>query len=160
MNLNVVYAVISLTGIWIIMSEIINVPTIIKGVVIGIGCVYIAYKFLPSYKINKIRLFRLSLYPIFLIGQIYYSAFRVIKLIFSGANVDIVDIKTKLSNSFLQTILANSITIVPGSISLDLKENTLTVLRLMEKTNVSSDPEIAGEMLKGKLERVLLKIQK
>ena len=160
MNLNVVYAVISLTGIWIIMSEIINVPTIIKGVTIGIGCVYIAYKFLPSYKINKIRLFRLSLYPFFLIGQIYYSAFRVIKLIFSGANVDIVDIKTKLSNNFLQTILANSITIVPGSISLDIKNNTLTVLRLIEKTNVSADPEIAGKMLKGKLEKMLLKIQR
>ena len=160
MNLNVIYAVISLTGVWIIMSGVISIPTIITGNVIAIGCVYISYKFLPSQKISRIGLFRLSLYPFFLLGQIYYSAFRVIKLIFTNASVDIVNINTKITNSFLQTILANSITIVPGSISLDLNENSITAIRLIEKKNVSKDPFVAGEMLKGSMERVLLKIQK
>ena len=68
--------------------------------------------------------------------------------------------QAKISNSFLQTILANSITIVPGSISLDLKGDTITVLRFIEKTNVPKDPEIAGEMLKGKLEKTLLKMER
>jgi multicomponent Na+:H+ antiporter subunit E len=155
----VIFAVILLAGTWVILSEDISVITIISGIVIGILCIYISNKLLPAQKIKNIKVFRLIIYIFYLFIQIYLSAFKVLKLIFTGARVDIVYVKTKIKNSFLQTMLANSITLPPGTISLDLKDSTITVLRLTNEKD-DQDEEIAGEVIKGKFEKMLLKMEK
>jgi len=160
LNTVVLYAVILLTGIWIILSESITVVTAVSGAVISIACVFISTKMLPVQKIKNVKISRLILYLFYLFGQIYLSAFKVIKFIFTGADVDIINVKTKISNSFLQTILASSITLPPGTISLELKDNVITVLRLKSRTKDFCDAETAGEAIKGKFEKMLLKMQK
>jgi multicomponent Na+:H+ antiporter subunit E len=160
MNTVVLFAIVLLTGTWVILSGDISVPAIITGVVVSIICVYISNRLLPDQKIKNVKIFRFSIYLFYLIGQIYLSAFRVIKLIFTDADIDIVYVKTKVTNSFLQTVLANSITLPPGTISLELKDNTITVLRLKEKTSNFDDGETASELIKGKFEKMLLKMEK
>ena len=145
--------------IWIILSESFTFFNIVSGIIISIGCLYISTKLLPAQKIKNVKVYRLSFYLFYLIGQIYISAFKVIKLIFTGAEVNIVTLKTRLSNSFLQTVLANSITLPPGTISLELKDNTITVLRLKSKKDTMDD-ETVGELIKNKFEKILLKMQK
>ena len=99
------------------------------------------------------------MYPFYLIGQIYLAGFSAIKLILSQPKVDIVQVKTSVTNEFLKVILANSITLIPGTVSLDLKDETITVLWLREKTSGPEDLDNAGELIKGDLEKMLLKTQ-
>jgi multicomponent Na+:H+ antiporter subunit E len=76
-------------------------------------------------------------------------------IVFSGAQVRVVEVKTPLRNRFLRTILANSITLVPGSVTLDLKGDKITVLWLTKKTTDIDGIEDLGEQVKGRLERML-----
>lgn len=160
MNTVVLYAIILLTGTWIILSEDFSIVTLVSGIVISIVCLIISTRLLPAQKIKNVKIFRLVFYIFYLFGQIYLSAFKALKLILTGADVDIVNVKTQITNSFLQTILANSITLPPGTISLELNDNVITVLRLKKKTDDSLDAMSAGESIKGRFEKMLLKMQK
>ena len=160
MNKNRLYIILFLTVVWSILWEELSVPTVITGIVVSAGCVYFYKKYLPLSKISGVNFLRLAMYPFFLIGQIYISGFHAIKLILSGAKVDIVEVKTKITNELLRVILANSITLTPGTVSLELNDDTITVLWLREKTSDSQDLGNADELIKGKLENKLLKAQK
>ena len=157
---NHVYSIILLTAVWSILREQFSILVIAMGIVISIFCIWFCFRFLPQQKVTKINFLRLAIYPFYLIGQIYVYGIKVIKIILSDAKVDVVQIKTSLSNEFLRTVLANSITLTPGSISLELKEETITVLWLRKKEKGFQNTDNADELLKGNLERRLLKVEK
>jgi len=160
LNKNSFYAVILLAAVWVILRESFTVLTVAGGIAAGFGCVYFCSKFFPPSKSSAIDPFKFAGYLLFLIGQIYVAGIFAIKLILTDAQVEVVEMKTEVTDFFLRTVLVNSITLVPGSVALDLSGDTITVLWLKKKTD---DPEYlsrADEMIKGKLERRLLKIQK
>jgi len=95
-----------------------------------------------------------------LFGQIYVGGIAVIRIILLGAHVEIVKVDTLIRNKVLRTILVNSITLVPGSISLDLKDNIITVLRFKDKVEELSESGMTSDLLKDKLEKMLLKTLK
>jgi len=90
----------------------------------------------------------------------YIAAIATVRLVIKGAKTEIVEVETEIKNEFLRVMLANSITLVPGSVTLDIKDNLLTVLLLTDKNADESTLENAGELIKGGLERRLLKAQK
>jgi len=155
-----IFTALALTFVWIILNESFSPATIITGIVISIGCVYFSHKYLPAKKIGNVNFLRLALYPFYLIGQVYLSAFVVIKIILTGAKVDVVEVDTKITNDFLKDVLSISITLTPGSILLYLRGEKITVLRLRGINATDENREITGDLLKGKLEKMLLKIQK
>ena len=130
------------------------------GIAISGGVVYFYRKYLPLNKITGVSFLKLAMYSFYLVGQIYIAGFNAIKLILTDAKADIVVVKTKITNELLRVALANSITLTPGTVSLELKDETITVLRLREITGDSQDLTDADESVKGKLERKLLKAQK
>jgi len=160
LNKNSIYLIILLTVIWVILCEELSVPTVAAGIVISAGCTYFYQKYLPLSKITGVDFLRLAIYPFYLVGQIYIAGFHAIKLILTEAKVDIVEVKTKITNDLLRVVLANSITLTPGTVSLEQKDETITVLWLREKTGGSGDLANADELIKGKLENKLLKAQK
>jgi len=160
---NLFYSILLLTIVWIILREEVTVFTIMTGIFASAASMFFCYKFLPMSKTPTIRLFRLIAYLLFLIAEIYKAGFFAIKIILTGARVDIVELKTELKSTFLRTLLVNSITIVPGSVSLDLTEDRITVLWLRQNkvgTDVTETTESPDELLKGSLERMLLKVEK
>ena len=156
---NVFYKVILLTVTWIVLTENFSIPSIAAGIVVSACSILFSYRYLPFPKITSVRLLRLAFYPFYLAGKVYLSAFNTMRLIITGANVDIVEEKTQLSSEFLRTLLANSITLTPGTISLELENNTLTVLLLKEKVSGSRESKSAAAV-KDKLEKMLLKAQR
>jgi len=152
---NSVFAVLLLTFVWVILRESLAVSTIATGVVLSVGCVYFCRKFLPLPKTSDIRLFMFALYLPFLLGQVYIAGFSAIKLLITGARVEVVEVKTTISNLFLRTVLCNSITLVPGSVSLEMKDDTITVLWLIKKTQAPEYSKRAQEVLLCGLERML-----
>ena len=147
-----------MTLVWIILMENLNLITLIIGVAVAWACLMYSNKFLPLKKLEKVNFLRLITYPFYLMGQIYASGLYVIRIIFTGERVDVVKVKTKLKAEVLRVILADSITLTPGSILLDLNDDTLTLIWLRPKTE--PDPEItrdADERLKNKLENQIIK---
>jgi len=158
MNKNSLYALLCLTGIWIILMESFSPVTIVTGILLSVACLWFSQKFLPLDKIKDVRFSRLILYPFFLGKEIYLQGFQVIKLIISGPKVDVVHLQTELRSDFLKAALLNSITLTPGSVPLDLKENRLGVVYLCSPD--AKDPR--GDFKKNvdRLEQQLHKAQK
>jgi len=152
--------VILLTAIWIVLRESFSIASVGAGVVVSVCCVMFSRRFIPLSKTENIRPFRLFVYLFYLLGQIYIGGVTAIGAVLFGAHVEIVEIKTHIRNNVLRTVLVNSITLVPGSVSLGLKDDTITVLWLVSKKNGPPDIDNADELLKGKLERMLLKAQR
>lgn len=148
-----------LTFVWVILSEGFSVLIVASGVLISIGCIYFTGQFLPFKGLSGVNFLRLITYPFYLIMQIYLGGFDVIRMVFMGANATIVEVKTSVDNEFLRVLLGNSISLTPGTISMDLKDETFTVLWLKSKDK-PLDFENADELIKGGMERRLLKAQK
>ena len=159
MNKSHIYKVVILTFMWIMFREQFSPRTLAVGTVLGAGCVYFYYKYLPLNRPDNISFFRAAIYLFYLLGQIYLSGFYVIKLIFKGAKADVVNVKTKLESEAMKIMLADSITLTPGTITLGLNDDgSLDVLWLREKDD-NRDTDI-DDIIKGNLERHLIKVQK
>lgn len=101
--------------------------------------------------------FEFFLFYIFvLLWEIYVSSFSVVyKIITMKINPGIVKIRTRLKSKFAQALLANSITLTPGTVTIDLQKDYLYVHWLSIKTQV---PHKAARMIKGNYEAFLRRI--
>jgi len=156
---NNIYSIAALIIVWVILRETFTLSTVIVGVILSIACVYFYHKYLPLKRVSNVNFLRLTFYVFYLIGQIYLAGFYVIKLIIRGAKADVIELKTKVTNESLKVLLADSITLTPGSILLDLDDENITLLCLKEK-NDTRNLEDMDNFLKGRLENQLLKVQK
>jgi len=159
---NLIYAFIALMAIWIVLVGNLTLYAFISGAIASIVCVLFTKKFMPLNKIDNVRFPKLILHCLFLIKEIYRHSFIVIRLIFTGAKVDVVRMKTDIKSEFLQAILINSITLTPGSIPLNLDEvnGELQVLVLVSKNTPAvpiEEKELSDPI---NLERYLLRAQK
>jgi multicomponent Na+:H+ antiporter subunit E len=152
--------IIVFTAIWLILTEDITLWSVFIGVAASAFCVFLCRRHLPLTKIAGVNYARFTLYIFFLVGQIYVSAFSTMKLIFKGAKSEIVEVETRITNEFLRVMLANSITVVPGSVTLSLQGNKLTILMLRDKDADSQDIIMSAMLMKSKLENRLLMAQK
>jgi len=147
--------------LWIVLRENFTIPSIAQGVVLSIGCTFYFNKFLPLKKADDVNFAKLILFPFQMIGQIFKCAVYVIQVIFTGARVDIVEIETTLASETLIAILGDTLTLTPGSVLLDAKDKTLTVLWLRKRgdSDQIGDPrdEVVGYDW---LEHVLKKAEK
>lgn len=92
-------------------------------------------------------------YFLVLIFEIYKSSILLIpKIITGNAQTSIISITTSLNKPQNIAILANSITLTPGTITIDVSQNNILVLWFNPK---SENSEIAGILIKGKLEKLL-----
>jgi len=102
------------------------------------------------------RLHYAVMYFLFLILEIYISSFKVVVKVISGnINPRIVHFRTRLKYDLARALLANSITLTPGTVTLDLDEDHLVVHWLDAKTTHSHH---AAKLIKGRLEIWLRRI--
>ncbi|MCL1989142.1 MAG: Na+/H+ antiporter subunit E [Firmicutes bacterium] len=148
--------IVILTFVWALLAGEFNLFNLAVGLVLSVLSLYFVRTLLPAEPITGVKLLRLAVYPFYIIGQIYLASFAVIKMIFTNAEMQIVQTETTLKNDFLRTLLGNSITLTPGTILLDRTDTHLTVLRLHEK----SDTTDSAAAVKGTIEQKLTKIEK
>lgn len=162
MGRNRIYTAIILAFVWVALREEFTLLTLAVGAVLGSACVYFYQKYLPLSSTGLgMKFSRLAFYFFYLIGQIYLSGFDVIKLFFTGARLSVVNFGTGLAGNELKIILADSITLTPGTITIDLYEDRLNVLWLRRSNDFRDSPEHdVGDIVKGDLERQLIKVQR
>jgi len=153
------FSIISLTTIWVVLRENISIFDVVVGIVAGTACLLFAQRFLPDEEVDNVKFHRIITYPFWLLGQIYLSGFFVIRMIIFGARADFVHIETKLESNIMRVILGNSITLVPGSITLDQNENEYTVVWMRDKDAGDPDGDMS-DAVKGKLESKLIRAEK
>jgi len=142
--------------IWIILNEEISAKNILSGCILGFFSIICTEQFLLqkdhklSWNLSPSTFMR---YLLHLIVQMYASGFAAIRKIISGKiNPDIVEISTELEDDLLICILANSITLTPGTITIDKDGQNLKILWL---NCVTKDSQKAGEIIKGSFEKIL-----
>ncbi len=101
---------------------------------------------------NKLYLW--LLYTIILIKEVIIANFLVAKIVLNykeKTDSCIITYKTSLKSDLYKTIFANSITLTPGTITVDLKENIYKIHCLKK--------EFADGVYDSKFEKILLKLE-
>lgn len=151
--------IILLTIIWIVLFEYFTPLIFASGLLIAVLVVLFTDRFLlkgnyeHSYVIGFGTLIR---YSIRLIVEIYLAGVAVIPTIIKGdADVEIVRVETKLRDELLIDILANSITLTPGTVSVDKIGKQLLILNL----NAQAPDEDRRELIPLRLEKILIEYE-
>lgn len=145
-----------LTLVWVALNERADLTTIAVGLGVSILAVALTNRLvlLDSYRGRYgVRPLRAVWYVLRLLGAIYIAGFQAVRQMFTGRiHVGIVDIRTDLDKDLAIVLLANSITLTPGTVTLDRTGRTLRVIWLNCTT---TDPAVAGPRIKGPFERLL-----
>ena len=160
MKRNIFYMIVIFTVIWIVLMEQFTLWSVGAGLAVSALCAVFCRIFLPLDKIAGVNYFRFFIYLVYLIGQVYVAAICAVKLVIKGAKSDIVVVDTEITNDFLRVMLANSITLVPGSVALDMDDGKITILMLSEKGDGPEELKDATDRIKDVLEKRLMKAQK
>ncbi|MBR4081521.1 MAG: Na+/H+ antiporter subunit E [Clostridia bacterium] len=110
-----------LMGAW--TTEIAVVGLVLSGLVYAFSCVFMGYSPKKEWSIVK-RLGRIARYFVYLVGEIFKSAWAVIKLVWSPklvAEPKLTSFRTRLKSDAGKVVLANSITMTPGTITVDIR---------------------------------------
>lgn len=144
---------------WIILFEEINLFVIITGLVLSVAVILFTDKFLLQGNYDDqymIGLWQAVRYSYALVIEIFLAGWGVIPNIIKGeSDVAIVTCETKLDDEFLIDILANSVTLTPGTVTIEKKGKILRILAL-DSEGLDESPR---EALPLRLEELLLEFE-
>lgn len=102
------------------------------------------------------RIYLLPLYSFVLLFKVYLASFKIIPCVLKiQINPRIIHFRTRLKSELARVVLANSITLTPGTLTLDLNEDHLIVHWLNAETTHS---HYAGKLIKDHMEAWLRRI--
>ena len=160
MRANAVYPCLLIAVAWVFLQESFSFATLASALVIGVCSLLVCYRLFPLPKVAGISFLRLGLFILYMFGQIFVAGLTAIKLIVTGARVEVLKTRTSLTNDIARTFLANSITTIPGTITIDLVEDELTVLCLCGSSDEAEGVKEAEEYIIHSLESRLKSIEK
>ena len=107
---------------------------------------------------NPVKIFYMIKYLIVFLIALVQSNFDVARRVLTPSlpiNPGIVKFKTKLKTNYSKMVLANSITLTPGTLTVDVIDDTFYIHWIDVKT---TDPEKAFTEIAENFEKILLKI--
>lgn len=146
--------VLMLSLFWIALFEKVNFLMLGLAPFTSLAAIFISERYLLNdtyYNLFRFNLLKIIRFSFFLLLEIFKSGMSIIPTIITGrSNPTFVEIYTELENNLDLIVLSNSITLTPGTITVDLEGHRLIVLWMNPKTENSS---LAGAMIKGELEK-------
>ncbi len=148
--------VFALALLWCVLFLDFTYIKIAKAIGMSIFCIIVTEKFILKKSlidIFPIHLLNLTMYFFVLVFYIFKNSLAGIKSIFTGdMDFDFITIKTILHDDYSRVLLANSITLQSGTITVDVEEDELLILWMNPKTE---DPEVARKLISSPLENIL-----
>jgi multicomponent Na+:H+ antiporter subunit E len=148
---------IFLLSFWLVLAEKIT----LEAVCIGAGICLWTYFFNGEYPIEIPKKFfalrgmqYMFVYLFVLSREIITANVQVAQVVLSrniSITPDVIQFQTKLKSELTKTILANSITLTPGTLTVLMEQDLLTVHCLQK--------DYAQDVLNSKFEKILLKIE-
>lgn len=145
-------------GFWIVLCASLNMEISIIGILV---C-YFVFKFNKDMVIDRDNFIRTKgktitrslQYLVILIREIFKSNFHVAKIVLSpkmDISPQVVTIDTNIKSPLYKTLLANSITLTPGTLTLLMEDKKLTI-HCLQRENVN-------DLLQSDFEKILLKAE-
>lgn len=143
--------------VWFILSGIFKFPFVIYGLLAASVISYLSLKPCKfkgiktdrTYYIFHVNPFRFLFYFVWLMGEVIKSALSVAKVVLIGEkamNPQILWFKADYDNPTAKSLLANSITLAPGSVTLDIFENGVYSVHAL--TDIATEGIMDGRMQK------------
>jgi multicomponent Na+:H+ antiporter subunit E len=148
---------------WLILSFNFQFPSILLGIIISLFIGLLSYNFIiqdnegiHSRIIGTV--WYLFVYVFVLLYEMFLASFDVVyRVVTMNINPEIVMIKTDIKSDLGILLLANSITLTPGTITVDIEDEYLYVHWLYTRTTHFGH---ASELIKGRFEQWLGRIFK
>jgi multicomponent Na+:H+ antiporter subunit E len=156
-----IFAFIILLGFWLLFTYSLETNNLIVGAIASLITVLIFARHLvrPVWKmLQPQRYFWFIIYMVVFIWECIKANFDVAYRVLHPAmpiKPGIVKVKLNLKTNMAKTILANSITMTPGTISVDLIGDTLYVHWIYVS---SDDPEVYSKKVAGRFEKYIKRI--
>ncbi len=149
---------LTLMLIWVIANGTLAYDTLLAGIVISAAIALAFASFARVYSVirwsPKVLFYYLVYLGVFFI-ELTKANLNVMRLVFSpriDIEPGIVEIKTRLKSPIGRLALANSITLTPGTLVVDIKDDSLFIHWI----NVSAtDPVAATEEISARFEKLL-----
>ena len=133
--------------LWLILSTNLQSANILTGFIISFLIALLYTKLFISSKFEMINPYYFFLYLIVLAKNLIISNFQIAKRVLSKdmkIKPAIVSVKTELKSDWKRLLLANSITLTPGTLTLDIKDDTLYI-HTIELNDIKSKELITQE---------------
>lgn len=146
---------------WLLLTFRITVPNLIVGSVASIVCsaIFARYYFHNVYKfLQPRRYFWFIVYLFVFIWECIKANFDVAYRVLHPAmpiRPGIVKVRTTLKSEFAKTLLANSITMTPGTITVDIIGDYMYIHWIYVR---SEDPEVYTRLITGAFEKYIKRI--
>ena len=135
-----------LFGFWVLLNgkwtaEIAIVGVIICAALYAFMCMFMDYSPKQEWKIAK-RFFKIAGYFLYLVGEIFKSAWGTMLLIWSPEKEiepRVTSFHTRLRTDAGKVVLANSITMTPGTITVDVQDDLFLIHCLDESFDVGTE---------------------
>lgn len=143
------------TFLWVVWNESIALQFILQGLLLT----WLALTLTSRYFLRanypqtfSIHPFTLARYVWVLIVAIFQSGIHAMYITLTGKiQIGVIDIPTDLRNPFHAILVANAITLTPGTVTIEHTQGSFKVVWIECLTD---DPQKAGELIKGRFERV------
>ncbi len=145
------------TLVWAVWNESFSATVLAQGVCLSALALLVTNRYLlkaPYQQVFRISPFTLARYVVVLVVAIFESGIHAIAITLTGRlNVGVIDLPTAIRNPFHGVLVANAITLTPGTVTIDYHDGSFKVIWI---ECLTADPEAAGELIKGRFERVFL----
>ncbi len=147
--------------VWIAFTSSFATHELIIGALTSMIISYLSIRLFTCCTIsilNPVKIFYMAWYLIVFIVALIQSNFDVARRVLTPSlpiNPGIVKFKTKLTTNYSKMVLANSITLTPGTLTVDIVDDTFYIHWIDVKT---TDPEKAFTDIAEQFEKILLKI--
>ncbi|MFU8792737.1 MAG: Na+/H+ antiporter subunit E [Acholeplasmataceae bacterium] len=142
---------------WFLLNLNFHIETIIFGVLIAAAVTLLAFPVLhdeKGFRYHNVKLTHMIFYVFFLFIEIFKSAFIYIWNLMSRKFEPVVfKIELDVVDPVLVGIVANSITLTPGTITVDIVDHTIYVLTLAKP---GTSQEILERPIREKFEKYLI----
>jgi multicomponent Na+:H+ antiporter subunit E len=148
-------------GVWLLLTWNLGAASLIAGAVVALIAALVFGSELPlapARLFNPVRWFWVLVYvPVFGYQVVKANIDVALRVLSPGLQLKpgIVRIRTTLKTDIARTFLANSITLTPGTMTVDIKDDVLYIHWIEVKTE---DEAAAGGIIKGPFEKLLARI--
>ena len=151
---------------WVLLTWSFTPQEMIAGAVVSLAAALFTSGFFiheNAFRLaNPVRFGALIAYVFIFLGELVKANLDVARRCFGGCrevNPGIVKVPVELEEDYAQAMLANSITLTPGTITLDIAEQDGKTWYYIHWIDVAeTDHEKAGKIIKGRLEKGIRRI--
>ena len=151
---------------WVLLTWSFTPQEMIAGAVVSLAAALFTSGFFiheNAFRLaNPVRFGALIAYVFIFLGELVKANLDVARRCFGGCrevNPGIVKVPVGLEGDYAQAMLANSITLTPGTITLDIAEQDGKTWYYIHWIDVAeTDREKAGKIIKGRLEKGIRRI--